>query len=152
MARGGNKTGRSTPRFVQLYDWMQKTEAWATMPPGPRALYIELKRLYNGRNNGAIFLSHRDAAKATHAHRNTVGGWFKVLEERGFIVMTRGPRLGPQGIGIASTWALTEMPTGDGKRATNAFKEWRTPAQKTCMTATKTVLQQLGERADAQNL
>ena len=85
MARGGNKTGRTPPKFVQVYYWMMQTEAWATMPPGPRALYLELKRQYNGHNNGAVFLSHRDAAKALHVHRNTVGPWFKALEERGFI-------------------------------------------------------------------
>ena len=139
MARGGNKTGRSAPKFVQLYYWMQNTEAWATLPPGPRALYVELKRLYNGHNNGAIFLSHRDAAKALNVHRNTVGGWFKALEERGFIVMTKGPYLGPSGVGIASTWALTELATNDGQRATNVFKKWKNPAQNQCNAGTKTV-------------
>jgi hypothetical protein len=139
MAKGSNNTGRSSPKFVQLYFWVQETEAWATMPPGPRALYIELKRRFNGSNNGRIYLSHRDAAKACHAHRNTMSGWFRVLEERGFIVMTRGPHLGPSGVGISSTWALTEFGTIDGKRATNAFKKWKTPAQKPCLPVTKIV-------------
>ena len=152
MGRGGNKTGRSQPRFVQLYEWVQKTEAWATMPSGPRALYIELKRRYNGSNNGLIYLSHRDAGKVCSAHRNTVGGWFRVLEERGFIVMTRGPHLGPSGVGIASTWALTEYPTKDGRRATNAFKEWKSPAQKPCKPVTKTMRARLVHTANAQKL
>lgn len=152
MARGGNKTGRTPPKFVQVYYWMMQTEAWATMPPGPRALYIELKRQYNGHNNGAVFLSHRDAAKALHVHRNTVGPWFKALEERGFIAMTRGPHLGPSGVGIASTWALTELPTMDGKRATIAFKEFKTPAQKPCKTVTNTVRPRLVHTSDAQNM
>lgn len=46
MGRSGNKTGRSQPQFVQVYFWMMQTEAWATMPPGPRALYLEVKRQY----------------------------------------------------------------------------------------------------------
>lgn len=120
------------------------------MPPGPRALYIELKRLYTGSNNGKIFLSHRNAANACNVHRNTIGPWFKMLEERGFIVMTRGPHLGPSGVGIASTWALTELATQDGRRATNAFKNWKPPAQKPCSPVTKSVQHRKPYNADAQ--
>jgi hypothetical protein len=119
---------RGAGRFVQLPEWVLATQAWATLPPGPRALYIELKRRYNGANNGEIFLSHRDAAIALHVHRNTVGPWFKMLEERGFIHLTRAPHLGPSGVGRASTWALAEAPIMDGGKASLAFKKWRIPA------------------------
>lgn len=130
---------KGLPPFVQLFHWLMATEAWETMPPGPRTLYLELKKRYNGHNNGAIFLSHRDAAKACSVHRNTVGGWFQMLEERGFIFLTKGPHLGPVGVGIAATWALTEYPTKDGMRATMAFKKWKSPAQNQCIAVTKTV-------------
>lgn len=46
---------------------VQASFAWRSLKPGPRALYIELRRCYNGINNGAIILSHRDAAKALNA-------------------------------------------------------------------------------------
>ncbi|MDF1669202.1 MAG: hypothetical protein P1U83_06280 [Roseovarius sp.] len=115
-------------RFVQLPEWFQATEAWATLPPGPRALYIELKRRYNGTNNGEIFLSHRDAADALYVHRNTISPWFKALRQRGFIHMTRAPHLGPSGVGRSSTWALAEARTSDGAKATMAFKKWKPPA------------------------
>lgn len=100
----GNKKGAG--RHVQLSEWLQKSEAWATLRPGPRALYIEIKRRFNGVNNGRIILSHRDAAKALAVHRNTVGPWFRDLEERGFIRMTQVPHLGPSGVGMTSHWAL----------------------------------------------
>ncbi len=93
--------------------------------PGPRALYIELKRRYNGRNNGRIILSQRDAAKAINVNRNTVGGYFAELERRGLIAMTQGPYLGPSGVGQASLWALQELPTADGKSAQQAFLKWK---------------------------
>ena len=112
-------------RHVQLPEWLQASEAWATLKPGPRALYIELKRRYNGSNNGEIFLSYRDAACALNAHRNTVGAWFDELQERGFITLTTPPHLGPSGIGQASKWALEELPTPDGKPAGKAFMRWR---------------------------
>ncbi len=120
-------------RFVQLPEWLQASEAWASRKPGPRALYIELKRRYNGGNNGRIILSHRDAAQALGVHRNTVGPWFEVLQDRAFIRMTRAPCLGPSGVGQTSHWALEEVPTDDLKPATKGFMAWRqnkSPAQK----------------------
>lgn len=112
-------------RHVQLLEWFQACQAWATLRPGPRALYVEIKRRYNGNNNGNIVLSHRDAAKSLNVNRNTVGPWFKLLQARGFIKMTQGPHLGPSGIGRSSTWAITEMPTLDSKPATMEFKSWK---------------------------
>lgn len=111
-------------RHVQLPEWLQASEAWRTLPVGPRALYVELKRRFNGSNNGRVILSHRDAAKAVNAHRNTVGRWFTELEERGFIVMTQAPHLGPSGIGKSSHWMLAEYPSSDLKPATRAFMRW----------------------------
>jgi len=133
MSKSYKHKKRGAGRHVQLPEWVQASEAWATLPPGPRALYIELKRRYNGANNGEIILSHRDAAAALNVHRNTVGPWFKELEERGFIDMTQAHHLGPSGIGKASVWALGELPTRDGKPAEKRFMAWRqkrSPAQK----------------------
>jgi hypothetical protein len=128
---------RGFARFVQLHEWMLKTPAWRSLPPGPRALYIEIKRRFNGSNNGEIFLSHRDAADALAVHRNTVGPWFKMLEDRGFIFMTRAPHLGPSGIGQASIWGLSEEPTPDGRPALETFMKFKSPAQNLCMAVTK---------------
>lgn len=125
---------KGTGRHVQLPEWLQATEAWSTLAPGPRALYVELKRRFNGSNNGQIIFSHREAAAALNVHRNTVGPWFAELEGRGFICMTQAPHLGPSGIGKASVWALGELTTWDGKPASKGFMDWRqikTPAQKT---------------------
>jgi DNA-binding transcriptional MocR family regulator len=118
------KKGKGAGRHVQLPEWVQASEAWATMKPAPRALYVELKRRFNGSNNGAIILSHRDAAKALNVHRNTIGGLFDTLQERGFIRMTQAPFLGPSGIGRASVWALEEVPLREGVPATKGFASW----------------------------
>ncbi|MBL4871835.1 MAG: hypothetical protein JKY41_00175 [Rhodobacteraceae bacterium] len=119
-------------RHVQLSEWLQASEAWATMKPGPRALYVEIKRRYNGTNNGLIILSHRDAAVSLSVNRNTVGAWFKELQWRGFIRMTQAPHLGPSGIGKASIWAIEDEATADMKPATKNFMKWKNknPAQK----------------------
>ncbi|AXI54844.1 hypothetical protein C1J05_10360 [Sulfitobacter sp. JL08] len=118
------KHKRGAGRHVQLPEWLQSSKAWATLSPGPRALYVELKRRYNGSNNGNIILSHRDAATALNVNRNTVGPWFKELQNRGFIHMTQAPHLGPSGIGKASIWALDELPTADMKPALKRFDSW----------------------------
>ncbi|MFK7877988.1 MAG: hypothetical protein AB8B71_19815 [Paracoccaceae bacterium] len=115
---------RGAGRHVQLPEYLQASEAWASLKPGPRALYVELKRRFNGVNNGRIILSYRDAALAINVSRNTVGSYFAELEKRGLIAMTRAPFLGPSGIGQASLWALQEMPTADGKPATRGFQNW----------------------------
>lgn len=114
---------RGTGRFVQLTEYMQASHAWASLRPGPRALYIELKRRFNGTNNGELYLSHRDAANSLNVARNTVAGWFRELEQRGFIRKTVEHHLGPSGIGQASLYALEEE-TCDGKPATKGFMRW----------------------------
>lgn len=118
----GRKKGAG--RHVQLPEWLQASEAWRTLPVGPRALYVEMKRRFYGSNNGRVILSHRDAAKAVNAHRNTVGRWFTELEGRGFIKMAQAPHLGPSGIGKSSLWTLTEYPTDNMKPATVDFMRW----------------------------
>ncbi|THD76011.1 hypothetical protein E7681_06080 [Thalassobius vesicularis] len=133
---------KGTGRHVQLSEWLQASEAWATLAPGPRALYIELKRRYNGSNNGEIILSHRDAATAINVHRNSVGGYFRELERRGLIHLTQAPYLGPSGIGKASVWALDELPTADKCPARKGFISWRekkSPAQPWCRGGTAIV-------------
>ena len=120
---GNHKKGSG--RHVQLPEWVQASEAWSSLPPGPRALYVELKRCYNGSNNGEIYLSHRDAAKAINVHKNTIGGYFVALQERGFIHIKDGYCLGPNGVGKANKWALDELPTSDGLLAKKTFVKWR---------------------------
>jgi hypothetical protein len=115
---------KGTGRHVQLAEWVMVLEAWATMPTGARALYIELRRRFNGGNNGHIFLSHRDAAKALNMGRDTVSRYFKDLIERGFIVVTKGHFLGPEGIGQSTHYRLTEK-AHKSKPATKNFMKWK---------------------------
>lgn len=135
MSRKPFKRGkRGAGRHVQLPEWLQACPAWASLKPGPRALYTELKRRFNGVNNGQIILSHRDAALALNVHRNTVGPWFQELQERGFTEMVQAPHLGPSGYGRAAVWSLQELPSADGRSAAMGFMRWR-PVQPPAQTA-----------------
>tara|TARA_R110002051_G_scaffold57104_11_gene105912 strand:- start:7078 stop:7530 length:453 start_codon:yes stop_codon:yes gene_type:complete len=116
---------RGAGRHVQLLEWVMQTEAWSTMPMGPRCLYVELKRRFTGSNNGEIKLSHREAAALLCVSKNTIGGYFRHLEERGFIEMRQAPHLGPSGIGLTAHWLLTECAGADMKPAKMTFAKWR---------------------------
>mgnify|MGYP001225122558 CR=1 FL=1 len=115
---------KGTLKFVMLYNWMIDSEAWLDLKPQPRALYVQIKRRFNGDNNGEIFLSHRDAAKFLNMHRNSIGTYFDVLIEHGFLKQTSRPHLGPSGVGQSSKWALTELPVNK-RPATKEFMRWR---------------------------
>ncbi len=126
MSRRQRRTGRSSAQFVQLHYWFQDSAAWRTLAPGPRALYVEIKRRFTGANNGRITLSHREAASLLNVHRNTIGPWFSGLVERGFIAQTRGAFLGPSGVGETAQWRITEEAC-DGVRPSKEFMQWKKP-------------------------
>jgi DNA-binding transcriptional regulator YhcF (GntR family) len=79
------------PRHVRLYHWMMNSEAWQSLDPVARAVYIEIASRYAGpgSNNGRIPYSVREAADALRIGKATAHRAIAELEERGFIVATR---------------------------------------------------------------
>lgn len=68
-----NATGRSIGgdgHHVRFYQWELKSPAYRSLSLGARALLIELKSLYNGSNNGDLFLSVREAARRLNCGKN----------------------------------------------------------------------------------
>ena len=124
IKRAYKKQKRGTPQFVMLYNWMIDSEAWLDLKAQPRALYLLIKRRFNGSNNGEIYLSHREAAKLLNMHRNSIGTYFDVLIEHGFLKQTTKPHLGPSGVGQSAKWELTELPVNN-RPATKEFMRWR---------------------------
>ncbi|PJE28861.1 Helix-turn-helix domain-containing protein [Pseudooceanicola antarcticus] len=112
--------------FIKLDTWIFDRPAYRRLGPGARSLHWELIRVFNGHNNGRLFLSQRLAAERLGCSRNTVSRYYRELEEAGFITKTRGACLGPEGVGQAAHWALTHLGV-DGRPATLDFKS-RTPA------------------------
>jgi hypothetical protein len=123
MSRKPFKKGSSAP-FIQIEHWVYDCEAWQSLKPGPKALYLALKRRFNGHNNGELFLSQRDAAKELSVGRDTVGKYYADLQDAGFIVQTVGHCLGPSGLGQSAKWALTEYPLNRAS-ATKEFMSWK---------------------------
>jgi hypothetical protein len=109
-----------------LTHWAFDSLAYRSLKPGPRALLWELIRRHNGANNGRIGFSQRAMSDAINvADRETVAGYVRELEARGFIV---AQRRGGFNVKVAerraSEWALTMFPIGE-ELATKDFMRWR---------------------------
>ena len=86
MAKGYVKAkGRKDPNFIMLRHDMIDSAAWRSMPAHAQALWIHIRRRYNGYNNGEIPLSCREAAQLLKVSKNTAGKMFEILIDRGFI-------------------------------------------------------------------
>ena len=114
-----------------LSHFLLKSEAWASLSPVERALYIEVAQRWNGFNNGKIGLGIREAGKAIDVKHTTAGEAFRVLQERGFLVLTRNSSFDQKR--LAREWRVTAFPMGDYRnptaRSTNEFARWRPPPE-----------------------
>lgn len=120
-----NASGRSTGegKHVRLHEWMLASPAYRSLSCHARCLLTELKRLYNGDNNGRLHLSVRKAAELLGASKDTSQKAFRELQCRGFI---RARQVGTFGWkqGKATTWILEEFPVDD-QLPTKSFMRWR---------------------------
>ena len=123
LKRGLSKKGvvETKERFVKLSYPLLESEAWRWLKPQSKAVYIELRRRYNGSNNGTIALSMGDAAKRLKASKSTIQKALQELEEHGFI---KRVRCGYFTSRKASEYALTDERL-DGHAPTNEWKYWR---------------------------
>jgi len=133
MANRQNSRGRSKggPAFVQLFHWVRQTDAWRSLSPWTRLLYIEIRARYSGGNNGDISMSYREAAEILGCSNGPIIAAFRELQERGFIIpVQKGSfswKVRFQGSGRATTWRLTELPADYPERSLTPsyeFKAW----------------------------
>lgn len=128
VARRRKRKQRLDAPHVRLYGWELRSPAYRSLSVGARALLVELKSLYNGYNNGNLFLSVREAARRLGCSKDRAARLFVELRDRGFI---RPKEIGAfnlkaaSGRGMATSWILTEHPTGDAVSGTKEFMHWR---------------------------
>lgn len=115
-----NSTGRNpTSRFARLDHRMLSSNAYRALSPNARALLIELVMLYNGENNGGLYLSVRDA---THriglVDSQATCRAFDLLQDLGFIEMTQPAHFSIKASdrSRARCWRLT-WEAGPGRKA-----------------------------------
>jgi hypothetical protein len=113
------------PPFIPVIKGTMATPAWRAMSTGARLLYIELRgRLRNDySNNGTVFLSCRDAAKAIGTTTQSIVRWFAENEHYGFLCKTGEGYLGANGRGIAARYRFTEFAHGT-RPPTRDFEKW----------------------------
>ena len=57
-------------KHVRLHRWLLQSPAYRSLGLAARCLLVELYDLFNGENNGRIFLSIRDAARRLGVSKN----------------------------------------------------------------------------------
>jgi hypothetical protein len=115
-----NATGRnsSSSRFARLDHRILNSSAYRSLSPNARSLLVELIMLYNGENNGSLYLGVRDAA-----HRMGVADLTAAvralndLQELGFIEVTQDAyfQVKASNKSRARCWRLTWLP-GPGRK------------------------------------
>ena len=136
--KGRSKAG---PPFVRLPWFLLESPAWRSTNPAARAVYLEVARLYNGRNNGLLALSVRDAADRCRINKDTAGRALEALRTIGFIECVT-PGGFSRKMRHASEWRLTvETCDRTGALPSKAFMRWRPgpPSEEKTRSALKVV-------------
>lgn len=99
---------------------------YKALKPGPRALLLELIRLFNGNNNGRLALSQRVAAKRLNlGSADTAGKYFAELLEKGFIAVVRSGAFSIKSARQATEYRLTWPDMNSGRHPTHDYKKWK---------------------------
>jgi Helix-turn-helix domain len=85
--RGSDKRGRSKkgPPFVQLFQWVMKSDQWLALSAIEKAAYPQLASRFNGTNNGRLALSARTLAEELHVSKDTAAKALNALVASGLI-------------------------------------------------------------------
>lgn len=118
--------------FTRLGHDLLGSTAYRSLTPNARALLVELASLYNGRNNGSLWLSVRDAAdRMGVADTKAAQRAFQDLMDAGFIDMTKDAFFSVKTsmTSRARCWRLTWLFDHSNKKpATNRWKQWEPEA------------------------
>src|SRR5262245_54679292 len=79
------RPGSVVARHVRLHHWLMRSLAWQSLSCEARAVLVELYALYDGSNNGRLFLSVREAAYRVNVGKSTAATALAQLIDRGFI-------------------------------------------------------------------
>jgi len=133
-----NATGRNnTSRFARLDHSILNSNAYRALSPNDRSLLVELVMLYNGENNGSLYLSVRDAAhRMGVADCSAASRSFDNLQALGFIELAQDAHFSVKAAekSRARCWRLTWQAGPNRKAPSSEFlnrePEAQTPARK----------------------
>lgn len=104
------------------------TDAWRALSPTAQSLYIAIKLEWRGGdydNNGEIRLSVRQAAGFMGCSKNSAAKAFYDLQAKGFIVQTKGAKLGVSGNGKSACYEITELSLTNKAIGQKLYLEWK---------------------------
>jgi DNA-binding transcriptional regulator YhcF (GntR family) len=105
----GARSNQPIQRFVMLRHGLLYSERYQSLPAVAQALYVRIAARYNGRNNGQIPYSARDAKRELHVGQYTAYRAFKQLRDQGLIIRRKcGCFVRKTQEAKASEWELTE--------------------------------------------
>src|SRR5262249_15629456 len=114
-----------SPPFRMLPDYMTDAAAWKSLSLAARAAFIELLKLYNGRNNGQLAMAGSRLGELIGRSKPTAARALIELELKGFIGIQR---IGSYGRKDASEFFLTLYYNDvSNEPATKAFMRWKPP-------------------------
>src|SRR5687768_10547424 len=133
-AQRPNAKGRNDKagQFVKLDHRILKSAAYASLDLTARALLQELVMIYNGDNNGSLWLGTRDARdRLGLADSHPVLRAFADVQDRGFVTMAKDGHFSVKAADTsrARCWRLTfhswpECPTRSKRAPTNEWERY----------------------------
>ena len=128
-----NRTSKGFLTWVPMYRWEMDLDAYRFMSVYGRSLLMEVRRKFNGSNNGEIAMSAREAASLLCCDKDTAHKYLRELEEKGWIreaqkgSFDRKTDEKGRKFRAATTWRLTSEPIGLGTvtPATKEYMKWR---------------------------
>lgn len=114
------KERRNNSSYLMLDHATMRTDAWRSLTPQSKAVFLELCLQHTGRNNGQLFIATRDGAKNCNIGKDTVTASLKMLVDRNFIRLVTGDVK----MKSAAEYEVTLF-EHNGKPATRKFKDWK---------------------------
>lgn len=127
MARMNKKGRSSSNQFICLHRGITNSDAWKALNCETKCLILLVWERHNGKNNGTIPLSHREARAALRIGNDKTTKAFHQAQERGFLIeRIKGSfewKMGA-GQGRSTEWELTTEPC-DGRPAKGDYRKWK---------------------------
>ncbi|SOE18582.1 hypothetical protein SAMN05877838_3511 [Hoeflea halophila] len=122
MTNKHKRKGKS--KFVMIYAYVKRSEAWKSLSPVERCAYIEVKWRYDGLNNGRIGLGCRELGDELNMSRNTADRALDELEKKGFIEKAKPSAFNNKNRAVTE-WRLTEYACDvTGQLPSKNFMKW----------------------------
>ena len=120
-----NKKGRNKhPTFIMLRFDVHDSAAYLSLKPESRCVLQEVRRRFNGYNNGEIPLSCREAAELCNIGKTTAADAFTDLQAKGFIRIVEESGFNQKGGRRSRRWRLTEEGY-NGQPPSNEWRSWK---------------------------